>query len=102
MAPAQGSLSVHPSKTHPGGHVVITGLVPTSGSQSCPAEDPAILTSTAALFPPDGLGPAAPRSASGKFKVKYVVPSSTPTGTYVIGVRCGGGNTGLSATLRVV
>jgi hypothetical protein len=101
-AQAQGSLSVQPSRTHPSGHVVIAGLVPTSGSQSCPAEDPAVLTSTAALFPPDGFGPAAPRSASGQFKVKYVVPSSTPPGTYVIGVRCGGGNTGLSATLRVV
>jgi hypothetical protein len=99
---AQARLSVRPHKVHPGGHVLITGLIPTSGPQSCPAGDQAIPTSSAALFPPDGFGPAAPRSSSGRFRIRYAVPSSTPPGTYLIGVRCGGGNVGVSATLRVV
>jgi hypothetical protein len=100
--PAQARLSVRPHQVHPGGHVRITGLIPTSGPQSCPAGDPAIPTSSAALFPPDGFGPAAPRSSSGRFRIRYAVPSSTPAGTYLIGVRCGGGNVGVSAILRVV
>jgi hypothetical protein len=98
---AHARLSVRPHKVHPGGHVLITGLIPTSGPQSCPAGDNATPTSSAALFPPDGFGPAAPRSNSGRFRIRYAVPSSTPPGTYRIGVRCGGGDVGISTTLRV-
>jgi hypothetical protein len=99
---AQARLSVRPHRVHPGGQVLITGLIPTSGPQSCPAGDQAILTSSAALFPPDGIGPAVPRSSAGRFRLRYAVPTSTPPDTYTIGVRCGGGNVGVSATLRVV
>jgi hypothetical protein len=99
---AQARLSVRPHNVHPAGHVLITGLIPTSGPQSCPAGDQAIPTSSAALFPPDGFGPAVPRSSSGRFRIRYALPSSTPPGTYLIGVRCGGGHVGVSANLRVV
>jgi hypothetical protein len=98
---ARAHLSVRPHAVGPGGHIVIAGLIPTTGAQSCPAADQAIPTSTAALFPPDGFGPAAQRTSSGRFTIRYTVPSSTPPGTYQIGVRCGGGNVGVSATLRV-
>ena len=98
----QARLSVRPHRVHPRGHILITGRIPTSGPQSCPAADQAIPTSSAALFPPDGFGPAASRGRFGRFRIRYAVPSSTPPGTYVIGVRCGGGNVGVSATLRVV
>ncbi|WP_412734673.1 hypothetical protein [Krasilnikovia sp. MM14-A1259] len=101
-AQVQAEVSVHPDTIHPGGHVVITGVVPAGGPQSCPAGNAAVPTSTAALFPPDGFGPEAPRNHSGHFSIAYVVPASTPPGTYVIGVRCGGGNVGISADLRVV
>lgn len=94
-------LSVRPHSVHPGGRVVIAGLIPTRGPQACPAADQAIATSTAALFPPDGFGPAASRSASGHFRITYQVPSSTPPGSYRLGARCGGGNVGVSATLQV-
>jgi hypothetical protein len=102
IAQAHARLSVRPDTVHPGDTVVVAGRVPVRGAQACPAGDPAILTSTAALFPPDGIGPLAPRGPSGKFKFEYVVQSSTPPGTYLIGVRCGGGNVGVSTTLRVV
>jgi len=95
-------LSVRPHTVRAGDRVIVTGLIPTSGPQTCPLPDPAILTSVGALFPPDGFGPAVTRSSSGRFQIVYAVPSSTPPGTYQIGLRCGGGNVGISATLVVV
>ena len=95
-------LFVRPRAVRPGGNVLIGGQIPTSGPQACPVADQAVLTSTAALFPPDGFGPVAQRSGSGRFLIAYRVPSSTPRGTYQIGVRCSGGNVGVSTTLRVV
>jgi hypothetical protein len=99
---AQASLTVRPLRVHPGGLVRFTGLIPTSGPRACPAENQAILTSTAELFPPDGFGPAATRDRHGRFTLRYAVPPSVPPGTYSIGLRCGGGNVGVAATLRVV
>jgi hypothetical protein len=80
--------------------VSFSGVVPTSGTPSC-SPGPVTLTSVAALFPPDGFGPQATRSASGAFQVNFHVGAATPPGTYSIGVRCGGGNVGISTTLRV-
>jgi hypothetical protein len=80
--------------------VIVFGFIAVSGSPSCPADNDAILTSE--LFPPDGFGPAVRRSPSGWFATVYAVPSSTPPGTYRIGLRCGGGNVGVSTTLRVI
>jgi hypothetical protein len=100
-AAAASSVSVSPSTVPSGGTVVISGMIPTSGAQSCPPGDAAIITSTAALFPPDGFGPRASRSATGAFRVSYTVPTSTPPGIYSIGLRCGGGNVGVHTSLRV-
>jgi hypothetical protein len=92
------TISVRPNVVAAGHQVRISGSTPVS---DCPAEDAAILTSTAALFPPDGFGPAVPRNSSGAFSVVYRVPASTPAGLYQIGFRCGGGNVGVFASLRV-
>lgn len=97
-AAASGDISVDPSTAAPGDTVTIAGTVPTDG---CPSGDGAQLTSTDVLFPPDGFGPQAPRDANGKFSIQFAIPATTPPGSYSIGVRCGGGNVGISAGLTV-
>lgn len=101
-AAAAAIISVTPSTTASGGTLVISGSIPTTGAQSCAAGDAATITSLAALFPPDGFGPQTPRGASGDFRVSYTIPSSTPAGSYSLGVRCGGANVGVSTTLNVL
>jgi hypothetical protein len=101
VAAAGSTISVTPSSVAAGGTVTVSGSIPTSGAGSCGAGEGVTLTATDALFPQGGFGPTAPRSASGSFSVAYQVPSSTPAGTYSIGMRCGGGNVGISATLTV-
>lgn len=81
--------------------VTISGVIPTAGNASCPAGVATQLVSSAALFPPSGAGPQAPRNSDGSFKVTYTVPASTAPGKYTVGVRCGGGNLALGATLQV-
>ncbi|MCU7731120.1 hypothetical protein ODJ79_46050, partial [Actinoplanes sp. KI2] len=98
---AESTISVAPATVGPGHTVVVSGSIPTTGDGSCPASEPAVLTSTAALFPPDGTGPQAARNSSGAFRVDYPVPKTTLAGTYEIGLRCGGGNLGVHTTLRV-
>jgi hypothetical protein len=100
-AAAAARLSVSPSTVSGGGTVEISGRIPTHGPQSCPSADPAIITSTAALFPPDGIGPQAHRNPGGVFRIRYTVPASTPAGIYILGVRCGGGNVSVQATLTI-
>jgi hypothetical protein len=78
--------------------VIISGSVSTS---QCAASAQVTLTSTGALFPPDGFGPMVARNASGAFSTAYTVPASTPPGSYHIGLRCAGGNVGVSAALQV-
>jgi hypothetical protein len=100
-APAYGanaSISVSPSTVPAGGTVHISGSIPV---KKCPASDSATVTSEAALFPPDGFGPSAARDANGRFALDYTVPASTPPGTYTVGLRCGGGNVGVGASLTV-
>jgi hypothetical protein len=98
-AAAAASITVEPSSASPGEPITISGNVPTDG---CPSSDAAQLTSTAELFPPDGFGPPATRAPTGDFSTQYFIPASTPPGDYSIGVRCGGGNVGISAVLHVV
>lgn len=98
-ASPNGSISVSPSTVSPGGTVHISGSV---SIQGCPQSDDATITDSSALFPPDGFGPSVPRNSSGDFATDYTVPTSTPPGSYTLGVRCGGGNVGVSAQLHVV
>jgi LPXTG-motif cell wall-anchored protein len=100
VAGAGPNIAVSPSSAPQGGTVTISGNVPRSGNPSC-ASDPAQLVSTADLFPGDGFGPQVTRDASGNFQTDYVIPAATPAGSYSIGVRCGGGNVGIFATLQV-
>ena len=86
-ASAASSITVSPSSA-PRGSTVTSG-------------DPAQLTSTADLFPPDGLGPQAPRDAIGNFNITYTIPPTASSGAHSIGVRCGGGAVGVSAALQV-
>ncbi len=100
-APAYGanaSISVSPSTVSAGGTVHISGSIPV---KKCPASDGATVTGEAALFPPDGFGPTATRDSNGDFALDYAVPASTPAGTYNVGLRCGGGNVGVGASLTV-
>ena len=96
---AAASITVEPSTASPGDTITISGNVPTDG---CPSSDAAQLTSTADLFPPDGFGPPATRAPTGDFSTDYAINASTPLGDYSIGVRCGGGNVGVSTVLHVV
>jgi type 1 fimbria pilin len=96
QATPKASISVSPSSVSPGGTVHISGHV---SNQGC--SDGITLTSDSALFPPDGFGPDLPRDPNGDFATDYTVPTSTPPGAYRIGMRCGGGNVGVTATLKV-
>jgi LPXTG-motif cell wall-anchored protein len=100
-AVAAPTITVAPSSAPRGSAVTISGSVPVSGTASCASGDPVQLTSTADLFPPDGFGPQTARDASGNFNTTYTIPSTTRPATYSIGVRCGGGAIGVSATLQV-
>ncbi|UQU67612.1 hypothetical protein COUCH_15640 [Couchioplanes caeruleus] len=93
-APAAASevLTFSPSAVRAGDAVVISGSVPTTGSDSCPARRDVVLTSTPGFFPPHGTGAQAVRTASGSFRVRYNVPATAVAGTYGIGVRCGSGD----------
>jgi hypothetical protein len=101
VAAAAANITVSPSSASTGSTVTISGNVPVSGTASCDPADQVQLTSSGDLFPPDGFGPQATRDASGNFQTHYVIPATTPAGTYSIGMRCGGGNVGITATLRV-
>jgi hypothetical protein len=98
-AAAAGTITVSPSVVSVGDAVTISGLVSTA---ACPISDGVTITSTTGLFPQAGFGPTASRNASGAFSVTYTVPLSTPPGTYLVGLRCGGGNVGVEAKLQVV
>ncbi len=104
MAPAgaaAASITVSPTTAVAGATVTITGSIPTTGTPSCDASEPVTLVSSTGLFPQGGFGPTAARDASGAFKIAYTVPTSTPAGSYDIGMRCGGGLVGVSAALQV-
>ena len=94
----KASISVSPTSVPAGSTVHIFGSIPV---KRCPASDGATVTGEAALFPPDGFGPTAGRSAKGDFALDYTLPTSTPAGSYDVGARCGGGNVGVAASLTV-
>jgi hypothetical protein len=95
---ANASIDVSPSTVQAGVAVHISGSVSVT---ACPTQDQATVTGDSELFPPDGFGPSVDRNSHGDFALDYTVPSSTPAGVYRIGLRCGGGNTGVSTQLTV-
>jgi hypothetical protein len=100
VAPSQPSIMVSPSTAAQGDTVTISGNVPVTGSRSC-APGVVTLTSADLFAAAGGFGPQVPRDASGNFETTYTIPIDTPPGTYRIGMRCGGGNVGVTATLHV-
>jgi hypothetical protein len=101
VAAAGATIAVSPSTVAAGGSVTFTGSIPTTGDGSCPASEGVTLTSSQALFPQGGFGPTVARSAAGDFTTSYQVPTSTPAGSYTVGMRCGGGNVGVTTVLAV-
>jgi hypothetical protein len=97
-AAAAGSITVSPAVVPAGGTVSIAGSV---NPADCPTIDGVTLTSIDDLFPLAGFGPTVARNSSGAFSTTYTVPATTEPGTYTIGMRCGGGNVGVGATLQV-
>ena len=93
----KASISVSPTSVPAGSTVHISGSIPVKG---CPASDGATVTADAVLFPPDGFGPTAERESNGDFALDYTVPTSTPAGTYDVGLRCGGAPTGAGGTAQ--
>jgi hypothetical protein len=91
------SITVSPSTAAQGDMVTISGNVPPSPGE-CSEQ---VRLTDAELFPPDGFGPLVPLDANGDFETTYTIPTQTPPGAYSIGMRCGGGNVGVSATLHV-
>jgi hypothetical protein len=103
-SPTPSSIVVSPTSVENGDTVTISGhVIPDLGVGGVPGEcsEQVHLTSSAAFFPPDGFGPQVPLDADGDFETTYTVPGDTPAGTYQIGMRCGGGNVGASASLQV-
>ena len=96
---ANGSINVTPPVVQAGGTVHITGSVSTD---ACPQPDAVTITGVDKLFPQDGFGPQASRDSSGAYATHYTVPSTTPAGSYQLGMRCGGGNVGVTASLQVI
>jgi hypothetical protein len=95
------SIVVAPTTVAAGGTVTISGSVPTTGAKACALPEGVTITSSEALFPNGGFGPTVARDATGAFSLTYRVPTSTPPGSYGLGLRCAGGNVGVSATLAV-
>jgi hypothetical protein len=92
------SIAVSPPTVGAGGTIHISGTISTD---DCPRSDDATVTGPSSLFPPDGFGPSAARDVRGAFELDYTVPTTTPSGTYQVGARCGGGNAGFAASLTV-
>jgi hypothetical protein len=92
-------LHVTPSTVARGRAVVFTGSV----AQGCARGDQVTLISR--LFPGHafgGEGAVTTRVGShGRFSRRFTVGRTTARGTYVVTARCGGGNLGVEAKLRV-
>jgi hypothetical protein len=92
-------LHVSPSTAARGTAVIFTGSV----AQGCARGDQVTLISR--LFPGHafgGEGAVTTRVGShGRFTRRFTVGRSTAHGTYVVTARCGGGNLGVEAKLRV-
>jgi hypothetical protein len=92
-------LRVSPSTAHPGSVVIFTGSV----AQGCARGDEVTLISR--LFPGRAFGGEGAVTArvgtQGRFTRRFSVRAGTVRRTYVVTARCGGGNLGVEARLRV-
>jgi len=96
---AGATIHVHPTSVPAGGTVTVSGSVP-----GCPVGDQVTLISKAFVHTHDFAGLPAiftPVKPGGTFSTTTRIPSTRTPGTYGITGRCGGGNLGVEATLRV-
>ena|SRR5438094_5889857 len=99
-APSVVSLTVSPTTVHRGHVVIIRG-----SADGCPRGDAVTILSRAFVHTHDFAGePAvfAKVRAGGRFGVRTRIPRARRPGRYGITARCGGGNLGVLAHLRVV
>ena len=90
-------LAVRPAAVPPGGVVRLTG-----NAGACPVGSTVTLISSA--FPGHAYGEGAltgPVRAGHAFSIAGHIRSRLRAGSYRVGARCGGGNLGVRATLRV-
>ena len=95
MVAAQGTLTASPSTVKRGATVTFSGGTCTAGSQ-------AILLSK--VFPGHAYGVGsitAKVGSNGRFSRAFAVPTSVADGNYSVTARCGGGNLGVVAHVRV-
>ena len=95
VAAAQGTLIASPSTVQRGATVTFSGGTCTAGSK-------AILLSN--LFPGHAYGVGAIYAnvgSNGHFSRKFAVATRVPNGNYSVTARCGGGNLGVVAHVRV-
>lgn len=96
---APASMSVFPSAVSAGHKVKIKG-----DADGCPAGDTVFVLSRAFVHTHDFAGVPAVLAlvrTGGKFAVRTTIPRTKKHGGYVVTARCGGGNLGVSAHLRV-
>jgi hypothetical protein len=94
------SLTVAPSVVHRGHLVTLKG-----SADGCPVGDAVTLISRAFVHTHDFAGVPAVFTrvrAGGKFHVSTRIPRTKPARRYAITARCGGGNLGVVAHLRVL
>jgi hypothetical protein len=94
------ALGVTPTVVHRGALVVVRGV-----AGGCTSGDTVTILSDA--FPAAHSFAGVPAvygqvGAAGRFSARLRIPSTVRTGSYVITARCGGGNLGVSATLKVI
>lgn len=102
-----GSLRVRPTAVHAGGRVRVFGAIGRTGGQlDCPVGDQVKLLSHA--FRPSGREFGGVPTAYGKvarngsFSAQTTIPIDRHPGVYTVSGRCGGGNLGALAKLRVL
>jgi hypothetical protein len=96
---AGAAIHVSPASVPAGGTVTVSGSVP-----GCPVGDQVTLISKAFVPTHDFAGlPAilAPVKPGGAFSTTTRIPSARAPGSYTVTGRCGGGNLGVEAALRV-
>ena len=94
------SIAVTPDPVHRGMAVALHGVVP-----GCPVGDRVTLMSRAFAHRHEFAGvPAvfARVGANHAYSARTTIPAARRAGHYAITARCGGGNLGVSATLRVL
>ena len=93
------ALDVSPRSVHRGTTVIVSGV-----AGGCTAGDRVTVISRAFAATQTFAGvPAvyAPVGSAGRFSTRARIPATRRSGTYVVTARCGGGNLGVSAHLRV-